>query len=123
LPPTVLGQIPVQVSQPMAAAIQAVPHSPAFKVGLQFKRRREQDETTAASATPTRRRSQIGYLSFGDAGKWVLAGYRSACMPASSLPAKERLAKAIGTSIHPHKAGYEAASGCGTRAVNLGCSA
>lgn len=134
IPLTVLGQIPVQVSQPMAAAIQAVPYSPAFKVGLQFKRRFwEQDEEIyggiSYTDTPI---SQIGYPSsrFGDAGKGVLlAGYTFGvhAYEFAALPAKERLAKALeyGSQIHPqYKAEYESGVSVAWHRVpwNLGCS-
>ena len=45
LPLTILSQIPINVSAPMKAAIDAVPYASAVKFGLQFTRRFwEEDE-------------------------------------------------------------------------------
>ena len=134
VPLTVLGQIPVQASAPMQKAIQAVPYSPAFKIGLQFKRRFwEQDEEIYGGISYTDLPiSQIGYPSyrFGDAGKGVLlAGYMFGvhAYEFASLTAKERTAKAIeyGAQIHPqYKAEFESAVSVAWHRVpwNLGCS-
>ncbi|MBS1819500.1 MAG: flavin monoamine oxidase family protein [Acidobacteria bacterium] len=134
LPLTVLGQLPVQVGAPMLKAIQAVPYSPGFKVGLQFKRRFwEQDEEIYGGISYTDLPiSQIGYPSyrFGDAGKGVLlAGYTFGvhAYEFASLPARERLAKAVeyGAQLHPqYKAEYENGISVAWHRVpwNLGCS-
>jgi len=134
MPLTVLGQIPVRVSQPMVKAIAAVPYSPAFKVGLQFKRRFwEQDETIYGGITYTDLPiSQIGYPSsrYGDAGKGVLLGGYTFGVHAyefAALTPKERIAKAVeyGAQIHPqYKAEFETGVSVAWHRVpwNLGCS-
>lgn len=134
MPLTVLGQIPVQVGAPMLKAIQAVPYSPGFKIGLQFKRRFwEQDEYIFGGISYTDLPiSQIGYPStrFGDAGKGVLLGAYTFGVYAyefASLPAKERIAKAVewGAQLHPqYKAEFESGMSVAWHRVpwNLGCS-
>ena len=134
LPLTVLGQLPVQVGQPMAKAIAAVPYSPAFKVGLQFKRRFwEQDETIYGGITYTDLPiSQIGYPSsrYGDAGKGVLLGGYTFGVHAyefAALTPKERIARSLeyGAQIHPqYKAEFETGVSVAWHRVpwNLGCS-
>lgn len=134
LPLTVLGQLPINVSQPMAKAIAAVPYSPSFKVGLQFKRRFwEQDETIYGGISYTDLPiSQIGYPSsrYGDAGKGVLLGGYAFGVHAyefASLTPKERVAKAVeyGAQIHPqYKTEFETGVSVAWHRVpwNLGCS-
>ena len=54
IPLSVLAQIKMNVGAPMAKAISAVPYSPSFKIGLQFKRRFwEQDEEIYGGITYT----------------------------------------------------------------------
>lgn len=134
LPLTVLGQLPVTVGQPMAKAIAAVPYSPSFKVGLQFKRRFwEHDDTIYGGISYTDLPiSQIGYPSsrFGDPGKGVLLGGYAFGVHAyefSSLTPQERVAKAVeyGAQIHPqYKAEFETGVSVAWHRVpwNLGCS-
>ena len=134
LPLTVLGQLPVQVGQPMAKAIAAVPYSPAFKVGLQFKRRFwEQDETIYGGISFTDLPiSQIGYPSgrYGDAGKGVLLGGYTFGVHAyefASLTPKERIAKSVeyGAQLHPqYTKEFENGVSVAWHRVpwNLGCS-
>ncbi len=134
IPLTVLGQMPVQVGAPMLKAIQAVPYSPSFKVGLQFKRRFwEQDEEIFGGISYTDLPiTQIGYPStrFGDSGKGVLLGGYSFGVYAyefASLSAKERIAKAVewGAQIHPqYKTEFESGVAVAWHRVpwNLGCS-
>jgi monoamine oxidase len=78
LPLTILSQLPVDVSAPMKAAIDAVPYSSVVKIGLQFKRRFwEEDEHIFGGISytdlPIR---QISYPSTGynAGGKGVLLG-------------------------------------------------
>ena len=54
IPLSILGQIPMKVSTPMAQAIAACPYAAAAKVGLQFKRRFwEEDEQIYGGITYT----------------------------------------------------------------------
>lgn len=134
MPLTVLGQIPVQVGAPMLKAIQAVPYSPGFKIGMQFKRRFwEQDEEIYGGISYTDLPiSQIGYPStkFFDGGKGVLlAGYTFGvyAYEFAALPAKERMAKALewGAQLHPQmKAEFDGGVSLAWHRVpwNLGCS-
>jgi monoamine oxidase len=78
LPLTILGQLPVNVSAAMKAAIDAVPYASVVKTGLQFKRRFwEEDEHIFGGISytdlPIR---QIAYPSAGmnAGGKGVLLG-------------------------------------------------
>jgi monoamine oxidase len=78
IPASILSQIPMNVGQPMADAIAAVPYAAAVKIGLQFKRRFwEEDEQIYGGITMTDLPiQQIGYPSSGffDPGKGVLLG-------------------------------------------------
>jgi monoamine oxidase len=78
LPLTILSQLPINVSAPMKAAIDAVPYSSSVKIGLQFRRRFwEEDERIFGGISytdlPIR---QISYPSTGynSGGKGVLLG-------------------------------------------------
>ncbi len=110
IPLSVLSQIAIDVATPMAKAINAVPYSPAFKVGLQFGRRFwEQDEHIYGGISYTDLPiNQISYPScgYGSAGKGVLlAGYTFGvhAYEFASLSPKERITKAVeyGAQIHP----------------------
>lgn len=110
IPLTVLSQMRVDVSDATAKAINAVPYSPGFKVGLQFKRRFwEQDESIYGGISYTDLPiSQISYPSsgYGSAGKGVLlAGYTFGvyAYEFASLSPQERIAKTVewGAQIHP----------------------
>src|SRR5271163_2717188 len=111
LPLTILSQLPVDVSAPMRAAIDAVPYASAVKFGLQFSRRFwEEDEHIFGGISytdlPIR---QISYPStnFNAGGKGVLLGGYTWDGPNSyeftSMPPAERLKRAIefGAQIHP----------------------
>jgi monoamine oxidase len=78
IPLSVLSQIRMTVSAPMANAINAVPYASAVKTGLQFKRRFwEQDEAIYGGITFTDLPiCQISYpsTSYGSSGKGVLLG-------------------------------------------------
>ena len=78
IPLSILSQIPINVSTPMKAAIDAVPYASAVKFGLQFSRRFwEEDEHIFGGISytdlPIR---QISYPStnFNAGGKGVLLG-------------------------------------------------
>jgi monoamine oxidase len=111
IPLSILRQLDLAVSAPMAAAINAVPYVPATKIGLQMERRFwEEDEEIYGGITqtdlPIRR---IGYpcSGFGKAGKGVLLGaYAVSDTPAfdfGALSPAERIAKALewGALLHP----------------------
>ena len=111
LPLTILGQLPVNVSAAMKAAIDAVPYASVVKTGLQFKRRFwEEDEHIFGGISytdlPIR---QIAYPSAGmnAGGKGVLlGGYTWEGPNAYELTAMspaERIQVALdcGAQIHP----------------------
>jgi len=111
IPLSILGQIPMNVGGPMAAAIAAVPYCTSVKVGLQFKRRFwEEDEQIYGGVTYTDLPiGQISYPSSGffSEGKGVLLGTyiwdMLNSMEFTSMSAAERVAKAVeyGSQIHP----------------------
>jgi monoamine oxidase len=114
IPLSILGQIPMKVGGPMAAAISAVPYCTGLKVGLQFKRRFwEEDEQIYGGITYTDLPiGQISYPSsrFFSEGKGVLLGAyiwdMNESMRFSSMSPAERVAKAVeyGSKIHPQYA-------------------
>jgi monoamine oxidase len=111
IPLSILGQIPMNVGGPMAAAIAAVPYATSVKVGLQFKRRFwEEDEQIYGGVTYTDLPiGQISYPSSGmfSDGKGVLLGAyiwdMLTSMEFTSMSAAQRVAKAVeyGSNIHP----------------------
>ena len=111
IPLSILSQIEVTVGAPMQNAINAVPYSPALKVGLQFKRRFwEQDEGIYGGISYTDQPIRlIGYpcTGYGAAGKAVLLGaytiFSVYAYEFTSLSPAERVAKAVadGARIHP----------------------
>ncbi len=111
LPLSILSQLPLDVSAPMKAAIDAVPYAAAVKVGLQFKRRFwEEDERIYGGISytdlPIR---QISYPSGGlnAGGKGVLLGAYLFGGPNAyeftAMAPAERIERAveIGAKIHP----------------------
>ncbi len=114
LPLSILSQLPVTVSAPMKAAIDAVPYAAVVKTGLQFKRRFwEEDERIFGGISYTNLPiRQISYPSsgFNSAGKGVLlGGYTWEGPNAYELTAmapeeRVRLAVACGAQIHPQYA-------------------
>jgi monoamine oxidase len=110
IPLSALSQIPMNVGQPMAEAIAAVPYASAVKIGLQFKRRFwEEDEQIYGGITMTDLPiKNIGYPSHGyfERGKGVLLGAYAWGSPAFELTAmspEERVRAAVhyGSQIHP----------------------
>jgi monoamine oxidase len=135
IPLSILSQTKLNVGASMQAAIDAVPYSPALKVGLQFKRRFwEQDEGIYGGISYTDLPIRlIGYpcTGYGDSGKAVLLGaYTIFGVPAyefTSLSPAERVAKAVadGSQIHPqYKEEYEngIAVAWHRNPATLGCS-
>ena len=111
IPLSILSQIPINVSAPMKAAIDAVPYASAVKFGLQFSRRFwEEDEHIFGGISytdlPIR---QISYPStnFNAGGKGVLLGGYTFDGPNSyeftAMPPAERVKRAVafGAQIHP----------------------
>jgi monoamine oxidase len=111
LPLTILSRIPIDVSAPMKAAIEAVPYASSVKFGLQFSRRFwEEDEHIFGGISytdlPIR---QISYPSTGynAGGKGVLLGGYTFDGPNSyeftAMSPAERVARAVeyGAEIHP----------------------
>jgi monoamine oxidase len=110
IPLSILAQIPMNVSPPMAAAIAAVPYASAVKVGLQFKRRFwEEDEHIYGGITYTDLPiANIGYPNTGyhSSGKGVLLGAYMWGLDAvefTSMTPAERVQKVVdyGSQIHP----------------------
>jgi monoamine oxidase len=110
IPLSVLGQIPMNVGQPMAEAIAALPYAAAVKIGLQFKRRFwEQDEAIYGGNTYTDLPiGNISYPSSGyqSAGKGVLLGaynWGAAGLQFTALTPQQRVREAVreGALIHP----------------------
>ncbi len=112
IPLSILGQIPMNVGEPMANAIAAVPYYTSIKVGLQFKRRFwEEDEQIYGGITYTDLPiGQISYPSSGffGGGKGVLLGayiwQELDSMAFTAMSPEERVSKAVeyGSQIHPH---------------------
>jgi monoamine oxidase len=110
IPLSILSQIEMNVSAPMAQAIAAVPYASAVKIGLQFKRRFwEEDDHIYGGITYTDMQIQnIGYPSMGfhDPGKGVLLGayiWGMDAMEFTSMSPEGRIRRAIdqGAQIHP----------------------
>ena len=113
IPLSILGQIPMNVGQPMADAIAAIPYASSVKVGLQFRRRFwEEDEQIYGGSTATDLPIQtIGYPSTGffSGGKGVLLGayaWASDAFQFTSMSPDERVRAAVeyGSRIHPQYA-------------------
>ena len=110
IPLSILSQLPINVSNSMAAAIGAVPYAASVKVGLQFKRRFwEQDEDIYGGITLTDLPiNTISYPScdFNRDGKGVLLGaylYGLDAYQFTAMTPTERVRRAVeyGSQIHP----------------------
>ena len=111
IPLSILSQLPVDVGDPMKAAIDAVPYSASVKIGLQFKRRFwEEDEAIYGGISYTDLPiQQIAYpnTGFNRAGKGVLLGAYlfdgANAYEFTSMSPAERVARAVefGAGIHP----------------------
>lgn len=110
IPLSILGQIPMNVGQPMLDAIAAVPYAAAVKVGLQFKRRFwEEDEHIYGGITYTDLPiNTIGYPASGyhSGGKGVLLGgyvWGPDAMRMTAMKPADRVRAAVeqGAQIHP----------------------
>jgi monoamine oxidase len=110
IPLSILSQIPLDVSPPMAAAIKSVSYGPAVKVGLQFKRRfwEEDDEIYGGISYTTLPMGFIGYPNTGyqSRGKGVLLGtyaFGATAMQFTAMSPAERVQLAVqyGSQIHP----------------------
>ncbi len=109
IPLSVLSQLDVQVSEPMKAAISAVPYHSSVKVGLEFKRRFwEQDEQIYGGISFTDQPISVmsypstGYFSGGPAV--MLGGYMfgAAAYDFAGMTPEERVQAALeqGSKIH-----------------------
>jgi monoamine oxidase len=111
IPLSILSQLPVDVGDPMKAAIDAVPYSGSVKIGLQFKRRFwEEDEAIYGGISLTDLPiQQIAYpnTGFNATGRGVLLGAYLFGGPNAyeftSMSPAERVARAVelGAHIHP----------------------
>lgn len=111
IPLSILSQIPLAVSAPMKAAIDAVPYVSSVKTGLQFRRRFwEEDEAIFGGISYTNLPiAQIAYPSLGLNGgrKGILLGAYTWDGPASyeftAMEPAERIRRAVefGGRIHP----------------------
>ena len=111
IPLSILSQLPVDVSGPMKAAIDAVPYAASVKIGLQFKRRFwEEDEAIYGGISYTDLPiQQIAYpnTGFNGSGKGVLLGAYlfggANAYEFTSMSPAERIAQAVkfGGKIHP----------------------
>jgi monoamine oxidase len=111
IPLSILSQLPLDVSAPMKAAIDAVPYAASVKIGLQFRRRFwEEDEAIYGGISYTDLPiQQIAYpnTGFNGSGKGVLLGAYLFGGPNAyeftSMSPAERIARAVelGANIHP----------------------
>jgi monoamine oxidase len=113
IPLTILSQLDINVGEPMARAIAAIPYHNAVKTGLQFKRRFwEEDEAIYGGITftdlPIR---QIGYpnTGFNRPGKGVLLGTFASgdvALTLGGMSPEGRVRQALedGARIHPQYA-------------------
>lgn len=111
LPLPILGQIELQASQAMLAAIRAVPYSSYTKIGLEFRRRFwEEDEAIYGGTSVTDQEIQLisypndRFLSDGPAV--LLAGYATSVkngLHLTGMTPAERIEAALsqGEKIHP----------------------
>jgi monoamine oxidase len=111
IPLPILSHMELSVGAPLRNAIDGVPYSSAFKVGLQFKRRFwEQDDAIYGGITYTD--LPIGVISYpssnlGGAGKGVLLGAYAIgdanAFEFTGLAPQERIERALndGAAIHP----------------------
>ena len=133
IPLSILSQIDITVSPPMAAAIQAVPYAAVVKIGLQFRRRFwEEDEGIYGGISYTDLPiSLIGYPATGynAGGKGVLLGayaFGPYAYEWTALDPAERVRRAVayGAQIHPqYAAEFETGMAVGWHRVpwTLGC--
>jgi monoamine oxidase len=111
IPPTILGQIDINVGAPMLNAINAIPFAASVKMGLQFKRRfwEEDDRIYGGISYTDLPISQISYPNsdFNTSGKGVLLGgytWNGAnSFEFTSMSPQERVKRAVefGAQIHP----------------------
>ena len=114
IPPTVLGQIEMNVGAPMLDAINNLPFASSVKIGLQFKRRfwEEDDRIYGGISYTDLPIWQISYPStdYNTGGKGVLLGAYTwdgaNSFEFTSMSPQERIRRAVeyGTQIHPQYA-------------------
>lgn len=135
IPLSVLGQLELQVSQPMREAISAVSYEASVKVGLQFRRRfwEEDDAIYGGISFTDLPIGLIGYPVAGLAqkGKGVLLGayvWGPNAYAFTSMPPAQRVQKALefGAQLHPQMAAeFDSGVAVGWHRVpwTLGCFA
>ncbi len=110
IPLSVLSELDVQVSEPMKAAIAAVPYHSSVKVGLEFKRRFwEQDEQIYGGISFTDQPISVmsypshGYFSDGPAVMLGAYMFGAAAYDFAGMTPPERVQAALeqGSKIHP----------------------
>ena len=110
IPLSILGQIPMNVGQPMVAAIDSVPYAASVKIGLQFKRRFwEEDDGIYGGISYTD--LPIGMISYPGSGfqssgpAVLLGGYTwgTDAMKFSSMGPARSVSEAVaqGAQLHP----------------------
>jgi monoamine oxidase len=118
IPLSILSQLPVDVSDPMKAAIDAVPYAASVKIGLQFRRRfwEEDDAIYGGISLTDLPIQQIAYpnTGFNGTGRGVLLGAYLFGGPNAyeftSMSPDQRVARAVefGARIHPqYRAEFE----------------
>src|ERR1700742_2604248 len=135
IPLSILGQLPIDVSPAMKAAIDAVPYAGSVKIGLQFKRRfwEEEDAIFGGISYTDLPIRQIAYpnTGFNRAGRGVLLGAYlfdgANAYEFSAMQPAERIARAVefGSELHPqYKAEFENGIAVAWHRVpfSLGCS-
>ena len=133
IPLSVLSQVEMNVSPPMAAAIAAVPYAPGLKIGLQFRRRFwEQDDGIYGGISYTDLPiGLVGYPATGyfGTGPGVLLGaysFGAYAYEFTSLDPAERVRRAVeyGSQLHPqYRDEFETGIAVGWHRVpwTLGC--
>jgi monoamine oxidase len=117
IPASILSQIPMNVGEPMKAAISAIYYDASIKVGLQFKRRfwEEDDAIFGGISYTDQPNGMIGYPStdYLSPGKGVLLGayaFGPDAFGYAAMSPEERIARTVdyGANIHPqYRAEYE----------------
>jgi monoamine oxidase len=135
IPLSILSQLPVDVSAPMKAAIDAVPYAGSVKIGLQFKRRfwDEDDAIYGGISYTDLPIRQIAYpnTGFNRSGRGVLLGAYlfdgANSYEFTAMSPAERVARAVefGSAMHPqYKTEFENGIAVAWHRVpfTLGCS-
>ena len=110
IPTTILSQLPMNISTKLRNAINALPYTPGFKAGLQFKRRfwEEDDKIYGGLSYTDLQTAIIGYpnTQYQTKGKGVLLGgytFGPHAYELTSMAPEERIKRCleVGRQIHP----------------------